>query len=117
MSNSNSFFSNQFETNLSEEINTKTHVYGNDYHKVKEMIIMIGKKLGYDVKNIDDKYCEILLCSRLKGDIIVTINANNYYEQQVDFKINTHYLFPFGRTKKIAINMFEELNKHLVLKY
>lgn len=109
------FFSNEFDTALSKDNETKTHSYGNDYNKVKEEVIYVLKKKGFNLINVDDKYCEILLESK-KGSVICTINQVSYYENMVDFKVVTHYVFPCARAKKLVIALFEELNRKLTLK-
>lgn len=110
------FFSNEFETNYGDDRDVTSHYYGNDYNKTKEAVIQAGKRLGYDATNIDDKYKEIFLASKTKGEIIVTIRTFSYYENSVDFKVITHYIIPRGRAKKFAELMYQDLDRLLVLK-
>jgi len=109
------FFSNEFDTMLTDDFYLKTHIYGNEYTKVKEEVISIIKAKGFKLTSVDDKFREILLESR-KCDIICTINQISYYENKVDFKIVTRYLFPCGRAKKLVVALYEELNHRLILK-
>lgn len=111
-----SFFSNSFETLDTDEANYTTHFYANDYNTTKNYIISVGKQLGYTMTNVDDKYKEILLVSRTRGELIVTVQTYSSYEHSVDIKVTTHYIFPAGRAKKKAAAFYEALNHKLTLK-
>lgn len=110
------FFSNNFETNTSLDSDSTTHYYASDYNHTKDAVIAVAKKMGYDVMNIDDKYKEILFASRRHGEVIVTIATMSFYENAVDMKVSTHYFIARGRAEKIAIKMYNEINRLITLK-
>lgn len=110
------FFSNNFETNDFLEKEYATHYYRCDYNSIKNGISTIAKKLKYDITNIDDQYKEMLLVTRTKGELIITITSVSYYEQSVDIKSTTHHIIPFGRAKKRVKEFYEELNRVVELK-
>ena len=75
------------------------HILSN-YNSIKNGISTIAKRLKYDITNIDDQYKEMLLVTRTKGELIITISSVSYYEQSVDIKSTTHHVIAFGRAKK-----------------
>ena len=80
------------------------------------MPLNIEKKLKYDITNIDDQYKEMLLVTRTKGELIITISSISYYEQSVDIKSTTHHILACGRAKKRVKEFYEALNKVCELK-
>lgn len=110
------FFSNSFETNDFEDKDYATHYYISDYNKIKDCISMTAKKLKYDITNVDDQYKELLLVTRTKGELIITVSTLSYYEQGVDIKSTTHHILSCGRAKKRVKEFYEELNKVCTLK-
>lgn len=109
------FFSNNFETNL-EEGEYGTHYYANDYNTSRNAVIDAGKKLGYNVTNVDDTYKEVLIVSRTKGELIVSLTSLSYFETAVDIKVTTHYMIAAGRCKKKVLEFYEVLDHFLTLK-
>lgn len=109
------FFSNNFETNL-EEGEYGTHYYANDYNTSRNAVVDAGKSLGYTVTNIDDTYKEVLIVSRTKGELIVSLTSISYYETAIDIKVTTHYVVAAGRCKKKVLEFYEILDRFLTLK-
>ncbi len=109
------FFSNNFETNL-EEGDYGTHFFANDYNTSRNAVIDAGKKLGYTVSNVDDKFKEVLLVSKTKGELIVSLTSISYYETAIDIKVTTHYIIAGNRCKKKVLDFFEILDRFLNLK-
>lgn len=110
------FFSNSFETNDFLDKDYATHYYRCDYNCIKNGISTVAKKLKYDITNIDDQYKEMLLVTRTKGELIITISSISYYEQSVDIKSTTHHILACGRAKKRVKEFYEALNKVCELK-
>ncbi len=110
------FFSNSFETNDNLSKEYATHYYRNDYNKIKDAISAVAKQLGYTITNIDDQYKELLLVTRTKGELIITVYSLSYYDNSVDIKSTTHHLIACGRAKKRVKEFYEALNKMLELK-
>ena len=110
------FFSNSFETNDFLDKEYATHYYRCDYNSIKNGISTVAKKLKYDITNIDDQYKEMLLVTRTRGELIITISTISYYEQSVDIKSTTHHLIACGRAKKRVKEFYEALNKVCELK-
>lgn len=109
------FFSNNFETNL-EDGDYGTHFFANDYNTSRNAVIDAGKKLGYTVSNVDDTYKEVLLVSKTKGELIVSLTSISYYETAIDIKVTTHYIIAGNRCKKKVVDFFEILDRFLNLK-
>ena len=110
------FFSNSFETSDNLDKEYATHYYRNDYSTIKDAIKSVAHKMGYDVTNVDDQYKELLLASRTKGEMIITITSLSYYENAIDIKATTHYVIACGRAKKRVKEFYETINKTLNLK-
>lgn len=110
------FFSNSFDTQQSIDYESTTHYYSTDYNHTLEAIYVVAKKFNYKVKNVDEKYKEVLLMDKNGNEIIVTITTISYYENAVDMKINTHYFLSLGRPQNIVKKFYDELNRLITLK-
>ncbi|MGM9899385.1 MAG: hypothetical protein ACI32E_02245 [Bacilli bacterium] len=110
------FFSNSFDTQQSIDHESTTHYYSTDYNHTLEAISVVAKKFNYKVKNVDEKYKEVLLMDKNGNEIIVTITTISYYENAVDMKINTHYFLSLGRPQNIVKKFYDELNRLITLK-
>ena len=57
-----------------------------------------------------------MLFTNKKVEVIVTLLEMSMYETGVAMKVNTHYLISFARGKKVIIDIYNLLDKTLVLK-
>jgi hypothetical protein len=108
-------FCNTFETcdhPLDDRL--MTHYFRNSYNDVKASVLEIAKVNHYEVDNIDDHYKEIALTGK-KVEWIVSMYNSTPLQTSVDFKINTHYAFPFKKPIKMIETFYHELDRRLTL--
>ena len=109
-------FSNSFETeSRHNNKNLLTHFYQNSYEDTKEKLFEVLKQFNYVVKDDNADYKEVLAEGR-HGDLIITFNSVSYYLTGVDFKINGNYIFPLNRPIKMIKELYNCLDKKLILK-
>ena len=101
------------ERNKKEEL--KTHYYKTSFQGVLKALNKIAEEGWLEIHEYNETYGEIYLV----GDgyeCIVTVTEMNRYESGVDFKINYFSIMGFGRPYKLAVKLYDLLNKELPFK-
>lgn len=110
------YFKNSFETsNVNSDEQLRNHYYGSDVLTTQNQISTTLKRAGFKLMNVDNHYHEMLFTNK-KVEVIVTLLEMSMYETGVAMKVNTHYLISFARGKKVIIDIYNLLDKTLVLK-
>lgn len=105
------FFSNDLQTSDNHKNpDLVTHYYKSDYRKIEEAVITVAKKLGFIVEEVNQDYKEIRVTKR-NQELIINIFTISYFEQAVDFKVNTSYILACGRGVKLVKNFYQELDR------
>ncbi len=109
------FFSNDFITDdFAQNEMLLTHYYRNDLKTVKNAVIDVAKKMGYDVEDVNDKFNEILITD-LHSEITISLVEISYYEIATDLHIITHYLLSRARGIKHISEFYTELDRQLYI--
>ena len=109
-------FTNSLETserNKKEEL--KTHYYKASFQNILKAFNKIAEDEWMEVHEYNETYGEIYLV----GDgyeCIVTVTEISRYESGVDFKINYFSVLGFGRPHKLAVKLYDLLDKELPFK-
>lgn len=105
------FFSNDLQTSDNHKNpDLVTHYYKCDYRKIEEAVLTVAKKLEFEVKEINEEYKEIRIEKRAQ-ELIINLFTISYFEQAVDFKVNTSYILALGRGVKTVKNFYQELDR------
>ena len=105
------FFSNDLQTSDNHKNpDLVTHYYKSDYRKIEETVLSVAKKLGFEVKEVNEDYKEIRIEKRAQ-EIIINIFTISYFEQAVDLKVNTSYILACGRGVKLVKTFYQELDR------
>ncbi len=105
-----------YETHDAHKVDVlRTRWYSNNYNQCKDAVISVAKQLGYEVVNVDDNYCEMLL-EGAKYSIITKITSITPRETGVDFHVTSRSMLDFGAGKKHITLWYDSLSKHVQYK-
>lgn len=110
------YFKNSFETSDSNnDRQLCNHYYGSDILNIQNQVSNILKRAGFKLMHVDNHYNEMLFTNK-KVEVIVSLLNISMYETGVAMKVNTHYLISFARGKKVISEIYNLLDKELILK-
>lgn len=90
----------------------QTHYYKCFSDKMLEFIPkLFTEHYGFKVVAVNDDYSEICAYST-KEDITVKVTQVEVNRTAVDFFISTRTLFDFGKTKKLILDIYNEISKN-----
>ncbi len=89
-----------------------THYYHCEYRKAKEVLLDYFKASQYHVKNIDDKYGEILV-ENSNFHMIVSIRREKVINVSIDVKVNVYRILALNKPYKIVNELYNYMDKHL----
>jgi len=92
-----------------------THYYRNNYQQVKKGLLDTANALGFNVTYENDERKEFVF-KRRDCEVIVTVVNITPIETTVDFTVNTFGIFSFGKGKKVIEDLYQDLDKRLMLK-
>ena len=111
-----SYFSPSCETReLHVDPSLRTRYYRNNFRQVVEALKKLAENNHLEVRDVNEIHHEIYLIGN-GFDCIVTVVQVTPVEAGIDFKINMFNSIGFGRPKKKAISLYEELKKLLNFK-
>ena len=111
-----SYFSPSCETReLHVDPSLRTRYYRNNFRQVVEALRKLAEDNHLEVRDVNEIHHEIYLIGN-GFDCIVTVVQVTPVEAGIDFKINMFNSIGFGRPKKKAIQLYEELKKLLNFK-
>ncbi len=104
-----------YETSESAEKDfLKTRYYKTNIELIYKFLEEDLKKNSYNIISINKDYGEIA-ASHETHDIVVKLFQYSATEVAVDLFLDSHFLFDFGKSKKIIEEFYERLNKNFNL--